>query len=75
MASSLTPMDSLWTLKDDSGKEFLQEKQHHTVELCWAARDRRFPPPKKETFKKGYSITNLFSVLIILSMINENSFL
>lgn len=29
--------------------------------------------PQKEFFQKGYSITNLFSVLIILSMINENS--
>lgn len=33
------------------------------------------PSPQKEFSEKGYSITNLFSVLIILSMINENSFL
>lgn len=28
MASSMTPMGSARTLKDDSGKKFLQEKQH-----------------------------------------------
>lgn len=37
--------------------------------------EAHLPAPQRGFFKKGYSITNLFSVLVIPSMINENSFL
>lgn len=52
----------------------LKKKEHYKP--TGATAERHFLlSPQKEFFKKGDSVTNLFSVFRILSRIKENSFL
>lgn len=60
----------------DLGRAFLKKRPCPQYRVPLGPAERPYPPsPQEDFFQKGYSIPSLFSVLIILSMINESSFL